>query len=568
MRILNPREGKPRFIRVNSPVILSLSKGPCRAAVLALVLTASLAACARQPQGGGTAPATGATLIVAQQREPSSLNPALENGTSSTEWGELLFQYLVKYDDRGTLVGDAATAVPTPQNGGISRDGLTITYHLRRGLRFADGTPLTARDCVYSIDAINDPANRPQSRFGYDVVRKAEAPDDGTLVLHLKRPFAPLIVLVLAPQGFPILPAHLLAKLPNFNEVPFDSAPIGSGPYVVTKWTRGDRVALRANPYYYSGKPKIERIDIRFVADPNTAMNLLRTKEAGGYFSDQDYGDYPLLRRIAGMRTTSTPMNAVGAIIFNTQDPVTRDARVRRALAAALDIPSMMQKTYRDAVSTHEAGRGLFIWAYDPQAYPDVRYDPQRARALLDAAGWKPGADGVRRKDGRALEVLLIIQAATPGDALIGNAIAQYEKAVGALVTLKAFNITQLVAPADQGGPVYGGKFQMALYSFVNGDDPDTTDQFSCGTVPPRGYNKSRLCDPRIDALLARGQRTYDTAQRKAAYAQLQAILHAQLPIVLMYQRPELDTFTERLRHQTTSLSTAWWNVGAWELAP
>ncbi len=551
MRILNPREGDP-----------------CRAAVLALILGAALTACSRLPPDGGPTPAHGATLIVAQQREPASLNPALENGTSSTEWGELLFQYLVKYDDRGRLIGDAATEVPTPQNGGISRDGLTITYHLRRGLRFADGVALTARDCVYSIDAINDPANRAQSHFGYDVVRKAEAPHDDTLVLHLKRPFAPLLVVVLAPQGFPILPAHLLAKLPNFNDIPFDSAPIGSGPYVVTKWSHGDRVAMRANPYYYRGKPKIERLDVRFVPDPNTAMNLLRTAEAGGYFSDLDYGNYPLLQQIDGMRVSRTPMNAVGALIFNTQDPVTRDARVRRALASAIDIPSLMRKTYRGAVDARDAGRGLFIWAYDAKAYPDVGYDPAQSRALLDAAGWHPGADGVRRKDGHPLEVLLIIQAATPGDALIGNAIAQYEKAVGAVVTLKAFNVTQFVAPADQGGPVYGGKFQMALYPFVNGDDPDTTDQFSCATVPPHGYNKSRLCDPRVDALLARGQRTYDTAQRKAIYAQLQAILHEQLPIVLLYQRPEVDTFTRRLRNQTTSLSTAWWNVADWELAP
>jgi peptide/nickel transport system substrate-binding protein len=474
----------------------------------------------------------------------------------------------VKYDDRGRLIGDAALTVPTPTNGGISHDGLTITYHLRRGLRFADGVPLTARDCAYSIDAINDPANRPQSRFGYEDVRTAEARDDTTLVLHLKRPFAPLIVVVLAPQGFPILPAHLLAKLPNFNEIPFNSAPIGSGPYVATRWSRGDRVTLRANPYYYGGRPKIERLEIRFVPDPNTALNLLRTREAGGYFSDQDYGNYPLMQAIAGVRVTRTPMNAVGALIFNTRDPVTGDARVRRALAAALDIPAMMQKTYRGAVTTRDAGRGLFIWAYDRRAYPDVAYDPPRARALLDAAGWKPGAGGVRRKDGRALEVLLIVQAATPGDAIIANAIAQYEKAVGALVTIKAFNVTQLVAPAGEGGPVYGGKFQLALYPFVNGDDPDTTDQFSCATVPPRGYNKSRICDARIDALLARAQRTYDVAQRTAIYVKLQAILHEQMPIVLLYQRPELDAFTVRLRNQTTSLSTAWWNTGAWELAP
>ena len=139
-----------------------------RAAALAAGL---FVACAPVQQAGTTA----RVFTVAQQREPASLNPALENGTSSTEWGELLFQYLIKYDDHGQLVGDAASIVPTTRNGGISRDGLTITYHLRHGLRFADGAPLTAKDCAYSIDAINDPANAPQSRFAYDVVRRPRA---------------------------------------------------------------------------------------------------------------------------------------------------------------------------------------------------------------------------------------------------------------------------------------------------------------------------------------------------------------------------------------------------------
>ena len=530
----------------------------------AFALLCGCAPAAQQAAGG----APGDTLVIAQQREPASLNPALENGTSSTQWGELLFQYMVKYDDGGQLAGDAATEVPSPQNGGISKDGMTITYHLRPGLKFADGVPLTAQDAAWSVDAINDPRNNPQSRFAYDVVRTAEARDDRTLVLHLKRPFAPLLTVVLAPQGFPILPKHLLAKLPNFNHIPFNAMPVGSGPYVVTKWSRGDRVQMRANPYYYAGKPKIERIDVRFVPDPNTAMNLLRTHEVGGEFTDQDLGNYPLLKQIPGVRVERTPMNAVGSIIFNTQDPLTSDPRVRHALAMALDIPSMMQKTYRGAVTTQAAGRGLFIWAYDAGAYPDVRYDPQRAGHLLDAAGWNLGIDGVRRKDGKPLDLLFIMQAATPGDTIIGNAVTQYEKAIGVGITLKAFNIGQFVAPVAEGGPVYGGKFQMALYSFVNGDDPDTTDQFACANVPPHGYNKSRICDQRLDALLKRGQQTYDVAQRKAIYTQVEALLYEQLPIVLLYQRPELDVFTDRLQHQTTSLSTAWWNVGAWTLAP
>lgn len=527
------------------------------------VALALLTACAPHQSAGTSA----APFVVAQQREPMALNPALENGTSSTEWGLLLFQYLVKYDDRGRLIGDAATEVPSLRNGGISADGRTIRYHLRAGLRFADGTPLTARDCVYSIETIQDPAHNAQSRYGYDLIVKAEAPDDRSLVLHLARPFSPLLTVVLAPQGFPIFPQHVLAKL-DFNHGDFNTHPIGSGPYVVMRWLRGDHVELRANPYYLGGKPKIERIDVRFVPDPNTAINLLRTNEVGGYFSDLDYGNAPILRSLAGVRVTSTPLNAVGAILFNTQDPITSDARVRRALAMAIDIPSMVAKTYHGAMNAKAAGRGLFIWAYDPKAYPDIPFDPAGAGKLLDAAGWVPGLDGVRRKNRKRLELLLIIQAATPGDAIIGNTVTQYEREIGAEVTVKQFNVTQLVAPANQNGPVYGGKFQLALYPFVNGDDPDSTDQFACANIPPRGYNKSRICDPALDALLARGRAEYDVGKRKAIYAKLEALLAREMPIALLYQRPELDTFTNRLRGQTTSLSGAWWNVGAWTLTP
>jgi peptide/nickel transport system substrate-binding protein len=178
------------------------------------------------------------------------------------------------------------------------------------------------------------------------------------------------------------------------------------------------------------------------------------------------------------------------------------------------------------------------------------------------------GSDGVRHKNGAALDVQMIIQAGTPGDAIVGNAVTQYERAVGARMSLKQFNITQFVAPASEGGPVYGGKFNLALYGFVNGDDPDTTDQFACANVPPHGYNKSRICDPRIDALLREGQRTFDSAKRKAIYAQLEALLHEELPIVLIYSRNEVDTFTDHLRGESVSIDGAWWNVGGWSLAP
>jgi peptide/nickel transport system substrate-binding protein len=306
---------------------------------------------------------------------------------------------------------------------------------------------------------------------------------------------------------------------------------------------------------------------IHFVANPQTAPNLLETHEIDGYFDAQDFATYPQLRALKGYRVTSTQQNAVGAVIFNTRDPLTADPRVRHALAEAIDIPNLIAKAYRGALRSRHAGAGLFLWAYDPRAYPDVPYDPGAARRLLESAGWHAGPAGIRTKNGRPFDVLLIIQAATPGDATVADNIVQYENAVGVRVTLKQFNITQFVAPASENGPVYSGKFQMALYSFENGDDPDTTDQFACANVPPGGYNKSRICDSQIDALLTRGLSTYDPARRAATYRALQAVLYRELPIALIYRRTQINAFSSRLRGQTTSLSGAFWNVGHWTVS-
>ncbi len=535
-----------------------------RSLIVLAVLVAFLAsACSRTHE---TSPEN--ALTIAQQWEPRSLNPALENGTSSTEWSLLVFSYLVKFDDNGDIIPDVATAIPTLKNGGISADGKTIVYHIRKGVRFADGTPLTASDCAWSIEAINNPNNNVQSRFAYSEVARADAPNPTTLVLHLRRPFPPVLAVVGAPQGFPILPKHVLVSSPDFNHAAFNTAPFGSGPYRVTNWLHGDRVELEANPYYWKGPVKITHLTVRFVANSQTALNMLRTREIQGFFDDEDYANYPQLQALTNYHVTSTQENAVGAIIFNTQKAPVNDARVRHALAEAVDIPSLVQRAYHGSLDSRHAGAGLFLWAFDPQAYPDIPYDAADAKRLLDAAGWRMGSDGIRHKEGAPLDLQLIIQAQTPGDEVFADNVVQYERAIGARVSIKQFNVTQFVAPASEEGPVYGGKFDMALYSFENGDDPDTTDQFACKNVPPGGYNKSRICDPHIDTLLKAGLATYDPSQRKVAYISLQRLLYQELPIALVYRRGEVNAFTDRLQGQTTALSAAgaFWNAGAWYL--
>ncbi|HZY98506.1 MAG TPA: ABC transporter substrate-binding protein, partial [Candidatus Baltobacteraceae bacterium] len=461
---------------------------------------------------------------------------------------------LLKYDDRDRLVGDVATDVPTLQNGGISRDGLTIVYHLRRDAHFADGVKLTARDCVWSIQAVLNPANNVQTRFGYDRIANASAVGDDTLVLRLNRPFAPILTSVLAPQGFPILPEHLLARYPDFNHLAFNQKPIGSGPYVVDAWLHGDRVEMHANPKYFLGEPKIRKLVVRFIPDPQEATNQLQTHEIQAYFNEQDYAQYPQLRALRGYYVLDRPVSAVGALIFNTQHPAVGDPAVRHAMAEAIDLDALVRKSYGGALDARAAGRGLFLWAFDPRRYPDVSYDPAAARAVLAARH-------------RPFSVLLAIQAGVLGEAIAADQIAQYERAAGVRVSIKQYNVTQFGAPTQLGGPIYGGKFDMALYSFVNGDDPDTTDQFACAAVPPNGYNKSRICDRRLDALLYAGAATYVTGTRKQIYARLQSMLYARLPIVLLYQRRELDAFDKRLRGPSGSIDCVFWNVARWRWA-
>ena len=508
------------------------------------------------------------TLFIVQEREPISLNPALENGFSSGQFGAMLFSYLLKIDDHDRLIPDAALRVPTRENGDISADGKTIVFHLRPGLRFSDGTPLTARDCVYSIEAVQNKANNVQSRYGYDRVLKAQARDDRTLVLHLNEPFAPILNFVLGPQGFPILPEHVLRGT-DFNHGTFNEKPVGSGPYIVVQWHRGDKIVFEANPYF-SPAPRIKHIRLRFTADSNAAINQLRTGEADAFINDENVADYPIVAGISSITAMRAPLDAVGALIFNTSGPFTSDAGVRRALSAAIDVPSLVRKTFRGAVSAQDAGRGLFTWAYSPHAYPDATYDPALARKLLDDAGWRLGSDGVRHKDGAALALRLVMQAHTGGDEEVGAAIRQYERAAGVDVELKSFPVTELAAPADLGGPVYGGKFDLALYPFTNGDDPDVTDQFSCAAVPPNGYNKSRYCSRSLDQEMAAARRPYDRQQRRVVYERIQARLHDEMPILLFYQRRQINGITNRLHNVTVSPSQQgpYWNVAAWTLDP
>ncbi|MBV8171352.1 MAG: peptide ABC transporter substrate-binding protein, partial [Candidatus Eremiobacteraeota bacterium] len=221
-----------------------------------LLVSCALAGCTKISQsttapggaGGGSIPGV---LRYADISEPDSLNPLLSTQIVTADLEYLAFSFFFNVDDKLNFVPEVALEVPTQANGGISKDGLTITYHLRRGIKWQDGEPLTAKDVVFTFHAIMNPANNVQVRTGYDQIASVDAPNDDTVVVHMKRVYAPIVAYFMGQQGQePVLPAHLLAQYPNINQIPYNTLPIGSGPFKITEWQHGDHITLVANPGY------------------------------------------------------------------------------------------------------------------------------------------------------------------------------------------------------------------------------------------------------------------------------------------------------------------------------
>jgi len=512
-------------------------------------------------------PATNTSrLIIAQSREPSALNPIFDSGFLNAELSSLVFSYLLGSVRDGELSADAVRAIPTRANGGISRDGLTITYHLRPGMRWQDGASLTASDVLFTYRLIMDPATNVPVRDGFDRIASIAAPDPLTVRVRLRQLNAPFLLNFLGPQSItPILPEHLLRGERDLIRAHFNTAAIGSGPYRIVSWRRGDRLVLAANPTYFLGMPAIARIELRFVPNSETQLNELRTHEVDAIFS-ADTALYPQLRSLSNLAVTADLIAGFDQLEFNVHAPIVSDVRVRTAIAEAIDASVIAAKATHELANASDAPRGLFAWAYDPAArYP--AYDPAGARRLLDAAGWHPGGDGIRRnRAGERLDVTLALRADITADQTAGVLIQAQLRAVGINLALKTYSGTQFAAAASEGGPILGGHFTMELSAFVVNDDPDVAWLYSCKTAAPVGYNMSGYCDTKTDALMEAAVGAIDRVVRKRFLAQVQRRVATALPLIFLWQTRQVNAFPQNLRNFSVAYDNPYAAVAFWRL--
>jgi peptide/nickel transport system substrate-binding protein len=528
-------------------------------AALAFAVCAALlgGGCTRVGTGGAHNPWTvPGTLRIATRQNPENLNSLL--GTQDVDeaiaafWGAFLF----RWSDRNELVPELATVVPSVANGGISADGLTITYHLRPGVKWQDGVPFTSRDVVFTWKAIMNPGNAVVSRHTYDVVAGIDRRDDTTFTVHLKRRFAPFVVQFFGPSNPPsiILPEHLLGRLPNFNRAEYNNRPIGTGPFRIVSYENGQRLVMAANDGYWRGPPKLRRIEFLFVPNDNTMLTMLETHQIDFYFRASETL-IASLRGIPGTKLMLTPRDRFTDVGLNAGNPALADVRVRRALAYAIDRRALIEKVMHGVALEGWSNHAPFsnVYTAGVERYP---YDPARANALLD-----------RARIARPLHLTLVSFTGSTTVAAAEALVQQQWAKVGVDAAIKNFPSGQLYATLGMGGIEQSGKFDAVIENWSNGADPDDSVLLMCSMAPPAGWNIYHFCDPRLDAAERVALESIDSRQRRTAFAAIQRIVSEQLPFIVLWYEVQVDAVNSDLRGYRPSHSIApFWNVWEWSI--
>ena len=484
--------------------------------------------------------------------DPTTLNPLFIHPDASlaeAQVARLAFEPFTDLDAHGQPVPVLLTRLPDRANGDLSADGRTIIYHLRPGVRWSDGVALTSADVLYTLHAIMDPRNAVRTHEGYELIDRASAPDAHTVVLHLRHAWAPAVLTYfsygIAPQV--VLPAH----------VPLSSAPsVGDGPYTLVEWKRGDVLRYRANPRYWRGVPATHELEIRVASDPSANLVMLQSGALDWNLIAPAQRD--IATREAGVRIDTTPTAVVAALVFNTKHAPLDDVRVRRALAMSIDRATISAKITQGAYPVTDMLQPQFSWAYDPRIR-EPGYDPRAADRLLDAAGWKRGAGGMRARNGVALHLTYAQFPESVTGVHVAAAVQAQLRERGIDVSIENISNAQLFLPVS--GVLATGKFDLAYVPFTMGADPDDSDVLGCGAAS----NYMHWCDARVDALERAALSSVSQTERKHIYAQIAARVADQVPLLYLFNARYLYAYRERLHGFAPNAFLPTWNAWAWK---
>ncbi len=545
---------------------MKLVRSAAAALSFAVAFAVAFAGCARpaHPARGGQRNAwtIPGVLRLGEDEEPDSLNLMYAHTWAADNVAGLLFSFLLRYDAHGNYVPDLATTVPTLANGGISRDGRRIVVHLRKGIVWSDGVPLTAADWLFTYHAVMNPANAVKTRYGWDAIASVSAPDPYTIDVRLKRPnVAVLGIMAIGGAAYPPMPSHVLAKLPDLNRAAFNQRPLSSGPYLLAQWNHGTSLVFTPNPRYFRGPPRLKQVVWKVVPDVNTLFNELATHEVDVY-PNVNANAIARLSQIGGIRVERTLIANWRHLGINTSRPQLADIRVRRALAEAVDWNRIERTVFhsldRPAVSD------IFPGSWAAPALPGYRYDPGDARRLLAQAGWRMETDGVLHKGGMAMRLTIYATTGHEENTQSQVMIQSMLRDVGIDVAVRNYPGSYLFAT---NGPLYTGRYDLEWSIETNGPDPDNSGDWNGTFIPPNGANTSWLDDPVVNATSAAAARTFDEPTRKALYQREEERIRRLVPAVFFSWQTNYTAMNADLGHYVPAAFIGdSWNAWQWTI--
>jgi ABC-type transport system substrate-binding protein len=487
------------------------SSRPALALLPMLALSLLLAGCGSRHRDPGT-------VVFLIQSSPTNLDPRVGTDEPSEHIDELLFDGLVAMD--ASYRFEPALAVSWEQP-----DARILVFHLRNGVKFSDGRPLTARDVVWTIESMRNGAVISPKAASYASVQSVEAPDAHTVVFHLKHP-----------DNF------LLTNLSTgaFGVVPYGSGrdywrnPVGTGPFRFVSQRIDQDVVIERNPLSWSVRPKIGRVRFAVVPDAITMSLELEKGSADVEVNSLPMDALPVLARRADLEVADGPGTIVQYLAFNMRDPVLRDVRVRQAIAFSINRALIIRELLDGHAAVAQSLLPPSHWAWNGDG-PRYHYDPARAEQLLDEAGYRPGVGGVRFH-------LAMKTSTDEGTRLLAAVLQQELARVGIALDLESNEFATFYSDVTRGA------FQMYSLHWVGIRGPDIYSYaFSSSEFPPNGANRGHYVNAQLDSLLADAAASGNTGRRRADYAQVQQILARDLPAFNLWYLDTVIVHNRRL---------------------
>lgn len=497
-------------------------------------------------------PTYGDILVDGSIGDASNLIPLLATDSTSHDIAAMIYNGLVKYDKDLNIVGDLADSWD------VSPDGLVITFHLRKTVRWHDGHPFTANDVFFTYKTTIDPKTPTAYAGDFLRVKKAEVLNPHTFRVTYDRPFAP----ALSSWSVAILPRHLLLGK-DISKSPLSRHPVGTGPYKFKEWVNGQKIVLLSNHDYFEGRAYIDGYIMRIIPDMATMFLELRagsldrmgltplqyTRQTESNLFRENFRKY---------RYLSFSYTYLG---YNLKKPLFADKRVRQAISYAINKEEIIQGILlglgKPATGPFKPG----TWAYN-QNVTTFSYNPRKSRELLAEAGWKDTkANGVLEKDGQPFIFEIITNQGNEVRAKCAEIIQKRLAEIGITVKIRVLEWAAFVNDF-----INKRKFDATILGWTIPLDPDLYDVWHSSKIAPEELNFISYKNSEVDLLLEKGRSTFDQKERKKYYDRIQEILAEEQPYTFLYVPDALPIINARFRGITPAPLGIGYNFIRWHV--